>query len=86
MSSPKGNDRLPESQQEKSSKYFEQFQEKRAIVFSGPSNSNVSSLDVPKINPLSNFYASFDTSNFDDDDSIKNEQASSKHHFHIISI
>ena len=39
------------------------------------SNTNVSSLNVPKIKPFSSFYACFNTSNFDDD-SIKNEQAS----------
>ena len=38
-------------------------------------NPNVSSPNVPKNEPLSSFYACFNTSNFDDD-SIKNEQAS----------
>ena len=49
----------------------------RAIVFADPSTSNVSSLSLPKIKPLSSFYVCYtgNTSNFDDD-SIKNDQAS----------
>ena len=47
----------------------------RAIVFSGPSNPNVSNLNVPKIKPLQAFTYFLVTSNFDDD-SIKNKQAS----------
>ena len=43
-SSPKGNDRSPESHQVKSLKYFELFSSKRAIVFSGPINSTMSAV------------------------------------------
>ena len=74
-SSPKVKDRSSESQKEKSSKYLEKYVSKRAIVFSGPNNSDVSSFNLSKIKSLSSFYAFSYTSNFDDD-SIKNEQAS----------
>ena len=55
-------------------KIFNQFSSNRAIIFSGRSDSNVSSLNGPNVKPLSSFYKRFNTSN-SDDDSIKHKQA-----------
>ena len=64
-SSLNGNDRSFESQ-----KALNRFQMKE--LFSGPSNSNVSSVIVPEIKPLQAFTPFLHTSNCDDE-SIKNE-------------
>ena len=68
-------------QQEKSSNYFERFSSHRAIVFSGASNSNVSCLNVPQIEPFSSFHAATLMMI-----QFKMNKLTLRHNFHFISL
>ena len=73
-SCPKGNDRSTEDQQEKSPNVLNSFQV-REQLFSGPSKSNVSSLNVLEIIRLQAFTHVIVTSNSDDDSMKMNKLA-----------
>ena len=89
-SSPKGNDRSPESQQVKSQKYFEYFSSERAIVFFKAKELQCQQSESARNQNLSSFKQShiIVTSNFDADShhQSKMTKLAWRHHFPIISM